>query len=90
MILLSEYSKRMKQTAGSDYLRQMEETARLMGISVINFEQFNFDSLRENLSRKTYTENEIVFWSGFVPRFEEYRLAYNILGNHGLRLINSP
>ena len=90
MILLSEYSKRMKPTAGVDYLKKMEEAARLLGISVINFEQFNFDSLRETLSRKTYQENEIVFWSGFVPRFEEYELAYHILQNHGLRLINSP
>lgn len=89
MILLSEYSKRIKQSAGTDYLKRMEETARLLGISVINFEQFNFDSLQENLNRKTYKEKEIVFWSGFVPRFSEYELAYNILQNHGLRLINS-
>ena len=91
MILLSEYSSRMKKSAGSDYLKKMEDTVRLIGVDVINMEQGKIESLEEALYyKKDYPKNEKVFWLGFVPKYEAYKSVYEILKTKGLELINAP
>lgn len=91
MILLSEYKIGMKKSAGSDYLKKIEDAVRLQGSEIINFEQGNFDSLKDALYyRNISTKKEKVIWLGFVPKYEEYKLVYELLLEKGLELINSP
>ncbi len=91
MILLSEYNIGMAKSAGSDYLKKMEDAVKLLGIEVINIEQGKVESLEEALYyKRSYQKNEKVFWLGFVPRYEDYETVYEILKTRNLDLINSP
>lgn len=91
MILLSQYSPHMPKSAGSQYLKKMEEAVRLLGGTVINFEQGNIESLKQKLYYRRKVEKvEKIFWLGFVPTLEEYEVVYNMLKGNGLELIHTP
>ena len=91
MILLSEYRASMSKSAGTDYLKKMEDAVRLLGIEVINYDKHNLATLEEVLYyKRNLKENEKVFWLGFVPKQDDYRLVYETLKKKKLELINSP
>ncbi len=91
MIILSEYKASLRKSAGTEYLRKMEEAARLLGIEVINYDRGNIESLQETLyNNQNLKERVKVFWLGFVPKYEEYELVYEILKKNDLELINKP
>ncbi|MGK0390800.1 MAG: hypothetical protein ACI94Y_003560 [Maribacter sp.] len=91
MILLSEYSLGMKKSAGVTYLNKMEDTAKLLGIDVINFEQGDIESLKRNLFyQQNLNKDKKVFWLGFVPEYDQYQLVYEVLKKDKLELINTP
>lgn len=90
MIIISEYSNLMKKSAGSDYLRKMEEAAKLIGIPIINFKQGDISSLEEAFYyKRNIKKNQTVFWLGFVPNPENYILVEKVLKKYKLQLINS-
>ena len=91
MLIISEYNKRFKKSAGVEYLKKMEESAKLLGIEVLSFEQGNPHSLEEIIRRKgNLKENSTVYWIGFVPAYEDYVTTYEILKKHKLNLVNTP
>ena len=91
MIIISEYSNQLKKSAGVDYLKKMEDAARLLGIEVINFHQGNINSLDQALFyKKGLPLNEIVFWLGFVPELQYYQKVHHLLKKNSLNLIHSP
>ena len=91
MLVLSEYSPKLKPSAGTAYLKKMTDAAKILGIEILYMKQGEIDSLEEVLFYKRPTSTpQKVFWIGYVPKYDLYCEVQRLLSEKNLTLINSP
>jgi Carbamoylphosphate synthase large subunit (split gene in MJ) len=73
MILLSEYRSDKHKSAGMSYLKKMEETVRLLGGEVINFDKNNLELIN---SPKQFSKSE--YFDQFYPFIKEHTIESGI------------
>ena len=92
MIILSESSPQLPASASADALRNLTESAKLLGIRVYHILQdFRDMAADEALAYlPEFAEAETAFWIGYIPAPDRYQAVYEALIKKNIWLVNTP
>ncbi len=93
MIVLSESTEQIEQSASASENKLMTDTAELLGFKVYHIPRdFERCSTAENAlwHIPNYPKITAGIWIGYIPEFERYKAIYHAALDKGIKLLNTP